>query len=129
MEDWQPGTGIAIGIALGVALGTALGNLGLGIALGVAFGAAFEHRQARTRASSDTTASPTAEQAERQTHLDAILARAREAGRITNADVQALVGVSDATAERYLDQLEAEGKLEQVGTTGRDVFYRFIASK
>lgn len=43
--------------------------------------------------------------------------------RISNDDVQKLLGVSDATAERYLDELEDEGKLKQVGKTGQSVFY------
>ena len=32
--------------------------------------------------------------------------------------------VCDETATRYLDALEAEGKIEQVGDTGRGVSYR-----
>ena len=43
--------------------------------------------------------------------------------RITNNDVEKLLGVSNATAERYLDELEKEGKIEQKGKTGRNVFY------
>ena len=42
---------------------------------------------------------------------------------ITNNDVQKLLGVSDATAERYLNELEAGGKIKQTGETGRGVFY------
>ena len=38
-------------------------------------------------------------------------------------DVENLLGVSDATAERYLNELEAEGKVKQTGETGRGVFY------
>jgi len=43
--------------------------------------------------------------------------------KITNNDVEKLLGVSDATATRYLDELEKEGKLKQVGKTGQGVFY------
>jgi len=42
---------------------------------------------------------------------------------ITNDAVQNLLGVSDATATRYLDELEKEGKIKQVGRTGQGVFY------
>lgn len=52
-----------------------------------------------------------------------ILARAREQERIANNDVENLLSVSDATARRYLDELEKEGKLTQVGNSGRDVYY------
>jgi len=44
-------------------------------------------------------------------------------GRITNNDVEKLLGVSDATATRYLDKLEKEGKIWQEGKTGRFVYY------
>ena len=43
---------------------------------------------------------------------------------ITNNEVEKLLGVSNATAERYLDELEKEGTLEQVGKIGRSVHYR-----
>ena len=42
---------------------------------------------------------------------------------ITNNDVEKLLGVSDSTAERYLDQLEKQGKLKQMADTGRGVYY------
>lgn len=44
-------------------------------------------------------------------------------GRIANNDVQILLGVSDATATNYLEELEKEGKIKQHGDTGRGVFY------
>lgn len=44
-------------------------------------------------------------------------------GKIQNNDVEKLVGVSNATAERYLNELEKEGKLTQHGTIGQSVFY------
>ena len=52
-----------------------------------------------------------------------ILAFVQEHGKIQNNDVEKLVGVSNATAERYLDELEKEGKLIQHGTIGQNVFY------
>ncbi len=44
-------------------------------------------------------------------------------GRVSNNDIEKLLGVSDPTATRYLDELEKEGKIHQVGTSGRSVFY------
>ncbi len=41
--------------------------------------------------------------------------------RVANDDIEALLGVSDATATRYLDELEKEGRVKQVGRTGRHV--------
>jgi len=42
---------------------------------------------------------------------------------ITNNDVESLLKVSDATATRYLDELEKEGRIQQIGTKGRSVYY------
>ena len=42
---------------------------------------------------------------------------------VTNDEVEKLLHVSDATATRYLSELEKRGKLKQVGTTGRGVSY------
>jgi Fic family protein len=52
-----------------------------------------------------------------------ILAFVRAQGKIQNNDVEKLAGVSNATAERYLDELEKEGKLTQHGEIGQAVFY------
>lgn len=52
-----------------------------------------------------------------------ILTFVQEHGKIQNNDAEKLVGVSNATAERYLDELEKEGKLTQHGVIGQGVFY------
>jgi Fic family protein len=46
--------------------------------------------------------------------------------RIVNNDVEKLLGVSNATAERYLHELEEEGILKQLGIVGRGVYYEKI---
>ena len=43
--------------------------------------------------------------------------------RVTNDEVEKLLHVSDATATRYLQSLEKESKIKQVGVTGKAVFY------
>lgn len=43
--------------------------------------------------------------------------------QITNDQAQELLNVSDATATRYLSELELENKITQVGDTGRGVYY------
>lgn len=42
---------------------------------------------------------------------------------ITRADVEKLLDVSEGTARKYLNELESENKIKQVGDTGRDVYY------
>lgn len=49
-----------------------------------------------------------------------------ERDRVANDDIEALLGVSDATATRYLDELEEEGRIRQIGKTGRHVYYEKI---
>jgi len=50
------------------------------------------------------------------------------AGReeVTNNEIEKLLNVSDATATRYLDELEREGVLKQIGRTGRFVRYKIL---
>ena len=45
---------------------------------------------------------------------------------LTNNDVEAMLGISDASATRYFDELEKEGKVRQVGKTGRHVHYERV---
>lgn len=44
-------------------------------------------------------------------------------GKTQNHEVEGLLGVSRATVERYLDELEKEDKLIQHGVIGKGVFY------
>ncbi|MDC1205461.1 hypothetical protein N8083_01275 [Candidatus Pacebacteria bacterium] len=44
----------------------------------------------------------------------------------TRASVERLLEVSDRTAGTYLEELEMEGKVKQVGETGRSVYYVLI---
>lgn len=65
-----------------------------------------------------------AQQVEQKTeNKQRILAFVQTHGKIQNNDVEKLAGVSNATAERYLDELENEGKLTQHGNIGQGVFY------
>ena len=50
----------------------------------------------------------------------------RRAGKITNDEVEKLLHVSDATATRYLSALEKEGRIRQVGKTGKAVSYEKV---
>ncbi len=52
-----------------------------------------------------------------------ILRFLQEKREVRNNDIEKLLNVSDATATRYLDELEKEGKITQHGETGQSVFY------
>ena len=43
---------------------------------------------------------------------------------LSNSEIRKALGVSSRTAVRYLDELEREGKVEQVGKIGHTVTYR-----
>jgi len=62
-------------------------------------------------------------QSRKRKKLDKILVLLDEKKNIGNDDVEKLIHVSDATATRYLNQLEKEGRILQVGKTGQSVRY------
>ena len=43
--------------------------------------------------------------------------------KITNEDVREMFDISSQTALNYLDELELEGKIVQIGEHGRGVYY------
>ena len=62
--------------------------------------------------------------------MEALNAKAKSGStsspQVTNDEVEKLLHVSDATATRYLSALEKEGKIQQVGKTGKAVAYTRI---
>lgn len=86
------------------------------LAIGIVLGIIFSRRRSK---------SFNEEQAEnKESNKRKILERLNN--KFTNADVENLLSVSDATATRYLDELEKEGKVKQVGKTGKHVYYEKI---
>jgi len=61
---------------------------------------------------------------EKEVNLTRTLDLFNSDNHITNNDVEKALGVSNTSAERYLDELEGRGKIEQVGETGRGVVYK-----
>jgi len=53
-----------------------------------------------------------------------LLAFLKEKEELSNSEIRKALGVSSRTAVRYLDELEKEGKVEQVGKIGHAVTYR-----
>ena len=54
------------------------------------------------------------------------IADASHGARITNDDLQKELGCSDATIVRYLNDLESEGLIKQVGKTGKYTYYEVV---
>ena len=101
----------------------------LGIGLGIWFGRrkSFDSAQDKSKPSLIGR-----QEREKARHLARILAAfdksSASRGRMTNNDIEKLLGVSDATVTRYMEELEREGKVRQVGAEGRYVYYTSIDS-
>ena len=61
---------------------------------------------------------------QKEARKESALALLRERGELGNSEIRAILGVASRTAVRYLDELEHEGKVEQVGKIGHSVTYR-----
>jgi|SRR3989344_6607470 len=48
----------------------------------------------------------------------------QEKNGISNADIRKVLGVSSRSVVNYMDELEKEGKVEQIGKVGQSVTYR-----
>lgn len=64
------------------------------------------------------------QQEEKESRKSRILKLLQKQETITNNDVEKMLSVSDATATNYLQELEDENKIEQIGERGRFVSYR-----
>lgn len=65
-------------------------------------------------------------QSRKRKKLDRIMNLFSAKSKITNDEVEKFLHISDATATRYLSQLEKENKIKQTGKTGHSVFYSKI---
>lgn len=68
----------------------------------------------------------TAIQFRKRKKLDKVMYLFLKHSKITNDEVEKFLHVSDATATRYLSELEKENKIKQVGKTGKGVSYSRI---
>jgi len=65
-------------------------------------------------------------QEKKREKINKILEIFSERKEISNDEVEKLLHISDATVTRYLEILEKEGKIKQVGKTGKGVKYERI---
>jgi predicted HTH transcriptional regulator len=63
------------------------------------------------------------DEAKKKENLAKILDYISDKEKFTNDDLQNMLGVSNATVGRYLQELESAGKIKQVGDTGKFVYY------
>ena len=65
-------------------------------------------------------------QSRKKVKLDHLMTLFAKRTNITNDEVEKFLHISDATATRYLEILEKENKIKQVGKTGKSVSYTKI---
>ena len=65
-------------------------------------------------------------QFQKKKKLDKVMSFFLQQSKTPNDEVEKFLHVSDATATRYLSQLEKEGKIKQSGKTGKGVSYSRI---
>jgi len=67
---------------------------------------------------------PVSKQTEEKEHNKEAILGLMESGNqpLTNEHIRQMLGISEATATRYLDEMEKEGKVKQVGKTGAHVY-------
>ncbi|MDP3996780.1 MAG: winged helix-turn-helix domain-containing protein [bacterium] len=63
---------------------------------------------------------------EKEARKKSVLALLREHGEVGNAEIGEALGVASRTVVKYMDELQEEGKVEQVGVTGRGVMYKEV---
>ncbi len=61
---------------------------------------------------------------EKEENKQKILGLFEKQHEVSNNDVEKLLSVSDRSATRYMEELQREGKVEQIGSTGRSVVYK-----
>lgn len=92
---------------------------------GLFIGALVTYLMMRKRKTTDGIAAYTEQRStEKQKRKAQIVVLLKEIDSITNNDVEKLLNVSDATATNYLQELEREGLIEQIGAHGRFVRYQ-----
>ncbi len=64
------------------------------------------------------------DEAEKRENIAKIENYIKDKDQFTNDDLQNLVKVSDTTIGRYLEELEHDKVIKQVGKTGRSVYYQ-----
>lgn len=64
------------------------------------------------------------QQKKKESNKERVFEHLKEHDKASNDDIEELLGVSDATVTNYLNELEAEGSVKQVGNTGQGVYYK-----
>ena len=93
------------------------------IILGIVIIALLLHRRSRERVAGICVAALD-QTVQKNANKEKVLKFIREKGKTSNEEIREHLEVSRRSVVRYMDALEREGKVEQVGDIGRGVIYR-----
>lgn len=94
----------------------------IGLVVGFWVGYLIKGKSFRSSASNNNIRMSAAER-EKAGNIEKIKTYISDHSSVTNAEVAKILGVSDATVVRYMDELETSGIVKQVGKTGVDAHY------
>lgn len=84
----------------------------------------MRNKKSEVKAAENKDSNPAVEEKkENLAKLEKLISEKSAEDKITNDEVQKLLKVSDATAERYLNELEQKGLIKQFGEVGHEVYY------
>lgn len=63
---------------------------------------------------------------EKAADMESILGLLKTQEKLTNSHIEMMLGIPESTVTRYMDELEKEGKVRQVGDTGAGVYYEEV---
>jgi len=63
---------------------------------------------------------------EKTANKEAILELLKTREKLTNDHIEMMLGIPESTVTRYMDELEEENKVKQVGDIGSGVFYEKV---
>src|SRR3989344_2627885 len=69
-------------------------------------------------------ASAVATASQKEARKQKALALLNEKGKLSNAELRKKLGIASRTVEKYMSELEREGKVKQAGDVGRGVVYK-----
>ena len=92
----------------------------LGVIIGLVIGFAIGYMIKPKKSAVGTAGTADTQKAENMKRIEEFIANK---DKFTNDDLEKLLGVSNTTVGRYLDELEASNKITQVGETGKYVYY------
>jgi len=101
-------------------------NSWLYLVVGLALGIWLAQYFLRNKDESGTNSMIDDEQKLKEEHMLKVQEYLKGKDEVTNDEIEKLLHISDATTTRYLDDLEHQGLIKQMGKTGQSVHYKVL---